>query len=134
MKYPRRFFILRNLLRLLDLAEAKVVRVSLSYEHQDAADKKPRQLKGVFIRFKNGVKLSVQWGIINYCDKGFETCEIMAMNEKGDAICIPNHLSLRDYNQVIGHVDKDKLLLIMQECSNMKVKIRKDVGCPADTE
>lgn len=129
MKYPRKFFILRNLLRLLELAEAKVVRVSLSYEHQDAADKKPRQLKGVFIRFKNGVKLSVQWGIINYCDKGFETCEIMAMDEHGHAICIPNHLSPSDYDQVIGHVDKDKLQLIMQECSNMKVTIRKEVGC-----
>lgn len=134
MKYPRKFFILRNLLRLLELAEAKVAKVSLSYEYQDAADKKPKQLKGVFIRFKNGVRLSVQWAAFNYCDKGFETCEIMAMDELSYAICIPNHLSPLDYDQVIGHVDKDKLQLIMQECSKMKVKIRKDVGCSASTE
>ena len=133
-KHPRKFFILRNVLRLLELAEAKVAKVFLSYECQDAADKKPKQLKGVFIRFKNGVKLSVQWAAFNYCDKGFETCEIMAMDELGYSLCIPNHLSPLDYDQVIGHVDKDKLQLIMQECSNMKVRIRKEVGCSASAE
>lgn len=134
MKHQSRFSTVKNIQKLLVLAEAKIISVSPSYEYQDIAVMTPKQLRGVFILFKNGVNLSVQWGMGSYCDRGVSTCEIMAMNEKGDAICIPNHLSPLDYNQVIGHVDKDKLLLIMQECSNMKVKIRKDVGCPADTE
>ena len=134
MKHQSRFYTVKNMQKLLVLAEAKIISVSPSYEYQDIAVKTPKQLRGVFIRFKNGVNLSVQWGVGSYCDRGDSTCEIMAMNEKGDAICIPNHLSLRDYNQVIGHVDKDKLLLIMQECSKMVAKIRKDVGCSDGTE
>lgn len=86
------------------------------------------KIRGVHLSFRNGVTLSVQWGRGNYCDEGLTCCEVMAMDEDGHPICIPGQLLPEHCDQVIGHVDREDLLLIIKECASMKEKIRKEVA------
>ena len=83
------------------------------------------RIKGVKVTFKNDVSLSIQWGGQNYCDQGLTSCEVMAWDENRTPLCIPGYLEPQHFEQVIGHVDREDLILIVKACANMTEKTPK---------
>ena len=124
----KRWFTLNRVQKLVNMAGARLVKFAPTRGDFTMDYRANNRIRGVHLGFTNGVTLSVQWGTGNYCDQGFTTCEIMAMDEDDQPICIPYYLLPEHADQVIGHVDQEDLLKIIKECSGITEKIRKEVA------
>jgi hypothetical protein len=123
----KKWFSLNQVQKILNLAGAQVKTFKPTRGDVDKTDwlMHIRRIKGVHVTFKNGVTLSIQWGGQNYCDQGFTSCEVMAWDENETALCIPGFLEPQHFDQVIGHVDREDLILIVKACANMTEKTPK---------
>lgn len=124
----KRWFTLNRVQKLVNLSGARIVKFQPNRGDLDENFRWKDRIRGVFLTFSNGVQLSVQWGRGNYCDNGMTTCEVMAMDELGCPICIPNELLPQSCDQVITHVDQEDLLMIIKECAGITEKIRKEIA------
>lgn len=57
--------------------------------------------RGMFLRFQNGYRISIQFSGMNYCDSGETTCEIAVFNSDDDFV------NLLGYDDVIGWLSSD---------------------------
>lgn len=121
----KRWFTLNRVQKLVNLSGVRVVKFQPCRGDMDANFRLNNKIRGVILTFPNGVDLSVQWGRNSYCNQGMTTCEVMAMDEVGCPICIPNQLIPEHYDQVITHVDQEDLLIIIKECAGITEKTRK---------
>lgn len=123
----KKWFRLNQIQRVLNLAGVRVKKFVPTRGDIDRNEWRmmKRRIKGVHLTFSNDVSLSVQWGGQNYCDQGFTSCEVMAWDENETALCIPGFLEPRHFDQVIGHVDREDLILIVKACANMTEKTPK---------
>lgn len=121
-------FSLNQIQRILNRVGARVKKFVPTRGNIDKKDWKMhrRRIKGVHITFENDVSLSVQWGAQNYCDEGYTSCEVMAYDDKENALCIPGFLEPQHFDKVIGHVEFESLVLIVKACAEMKEKIKKE--------
>lgn len=124
----KRWFTLNRVQKLVNMAGVRLVKFAPIRGDFTLGHRPNDQIRRVNLVFHNGVTLSVKWGTRDYCDQGFTTCEVMAMDEAGLPICIPNQLLPEDYDQVIGHVDQEDLLKIIKECAGIGEKIHKEMG------
>jgi hypothetical protein len=122
----KKWFSLNQIQRVLNLAGVQVKKFKPCRGDVDKFDWRMKlRVKGVHVMFKNDVTLSIQWGGQNYCDQGLTSCEVMAWDENDTPLCIPGFLEPQHFDQVIGHVDREDLILIVKACANMTEKINK---------
>lgn len=124
----KKWFTLNRVQKLVNMAGVQVVSFKPTRGDFTPGYRMNDKVRGVHLGFPNGVTLSVQWGRGNYCDSGLTCCEVMAMDEDGDPICIPNQLIPEHADQVIGHVDQEDLIMIMKECADITTKVKKSVA------
>lgn len=122
----KRWFTLNRVQHLVNMAGVQLLGFKPTRGDFTPDYRMNNQIRGVHLLFRNGITLSVQWGRQNYCDQGYTTCEIMAMDEEMRPICIPYYLLPEHADQVIGHVDQEDLVKIMRECAGITEKIRKE--------
>jgi hypothetical protein len=122
----KRWFTLNRVQKLVNMAGVRLVKFAPARGDLTMDYRSNKRIRGVHLGFPNGVTLSVQWGVANYCDQGLTTCEIMAMDEDDHPICIPYQLLPEHCDQVIAHVDQEDLLIIIKECAGITEKIRKE--------
>ena len=124
----KKWFRLNRIQHLINKAGLRIKSFSPTRGDFEPNFRTNNKIRGVHIEFPNGVTLSVQWSRQNYCDAGLTSCEVMAMDEDGDPICIPNQLIPEHADQVIGHVDQEDLIMIMKECADITTKVKKSVA------
>lgn len=122
----KKWFTLNRVQKLVNMAGVKVVSFKPIRGDFITNYRMNNRIRGVYLGFPNGVTLSVQWGRRHYCDQGLTSCEVMAMDENEQPICIPYYLLPEQSDQVIGHVDQEDLLSIIKECAGIKEKVRKE--------
>ena len=82
------------------------------------------QNKGFFMEFENGFRISVQWGIMNYCQRKYDgdfnapqkedywestSCEIAVFDKNNDMINIKGG----DYDTVVGWLSTDQVAKVI---------------------
>ena len=82
------------------------------------------QNKGFFMEFENGFRISVQWGIMNYCQRKYDgdfnapqkedywestSCEIAVFDKNNDMINIKGS----DYDTVVGWLSTDQVAKVI---------------------
>lgn len=68
--------------------------------------------------FENGMRVSIAFGDINYCDQGKTTAEVWAWdtNDGDKPIIVPGFSN----GDVVGHLTVNQILIYMNTVANMK--------------
>ena len=89
------------------------------------------QNKGFFMEFENGFRISVQWGIMNYCQRKYDgdfnapqkedywestSCEIAVFDKANNMINIKGD----DYDVVIGWLSTDQVAKVITVVQSAK--------------
>ena len=89
------------------------------------------QNKGFFMEFENGFRISVQWGIMNYCQRKYDgefdapqkedywestSCEIAVFDKANNMIDIKGD----DYDVVVGWLSTDQVAKVIAVVQSAK--------------
>ena len=100
------------------------------------------QNKGFFMEFENGFRISVQWGIMNYCQRKYDgefdapqkenywestSCEIAVFDKDNSMINIKGD----DYDTVIGWLSTDQVAKVIAIVQSSKTDKEIQLKCQA---